>query len=71
VHDGAAGRPFLEEVSYQVVQDLLLLLLDAGLEPHISMDPYFTVDIYSSYFRRQNVFPFEKKILSDMVVGTL
>jgi hypothetical protein len=59
VHDGAAGWPFLDEGSYQVVQDLLLLLLDAGLEPQISINP-FTVDICSSYFRRQNVFPFEK-----------
>jgi hypothetical protein len=59
VHDNTVGWPFLEEGSYQVVQDLLLLV-DAGLEPQVSIDPCFTVDIYSSYFRRQNVFPFEK-----------
>jgi hypothetical protein len=43
VHDGVAGWPFTEEGSYQVVQDLLLLL-DAGLEPQVSIDPYFTID---------------------------
>jgi hypothetical protein len=39
---------------------LAIVLLDAGLEPQVSIDPCFTIDIYSSYFRKQNVFPFEK-----------
>jgi hypothetical protein len=47
VHGGAVGWPFLEEGSYQVVQDLLLekeeevkllLLQDAELEPQVSID---------------------------------
>jgi hypothetical protein len=56
VHDGAAGWPFLEEGSYQVVQDLLLLL-DAGLEPQVSIDPYFTIDtvLHTSTLMQGNI----------------